>query len=168
MKKKKFIKSALVIFLGIVHFCCDKPEGEISNYSSFKNTLGDEYIGNGSSGKIEDYFYNFEEDIDVSFFRYPQSIVGYDYGKYYNQFQMNPPLMTYKTFPEFLLSMKPDDKAEFTKRHYLDSLSVKDSTTVDSITVTSAQFKNLESLEWDLDAEPSQQRYKLKNSNWGR
>ena len=166
MKKNKFIISSLSIFLCIVHLCCDTPEGEVSIHSGFKNTLGDESTGDGSSGKIENYFYNFDEDINASFFRYPQSLFGYDYGKYYNQFQMNPPLLTYKTFPEFLLSMKPEDKIEFTKRHYLDSLSVKDSTIEDSITITSSQFKNLESLEWDLDAEPSQQRYKLKNSNW--
>ena len=31
----------------------------------------------------------------------------------------------------------------------------------DSVQLFSSQFKNLESIEWDLDAEPSLQRYRL-------
>ena len=57
MKKNKFIISSLSIFLCIVHLCCDTPEGEVSIHSGFKNTLGDESTGDGSSGKIENYFY---------------------------------------------------------------------------------------------------------------
>ena len=36
----------------------------------------------------------------------------------------------------------------------------------DSIEMISTPFKNLESLEWNLDAEPSLQRYKLVSSDW--
>ena len=36
----------------------------------------------------------------------------------------------------------------------------------DSLVLSSSQFKNLESIEWDFEAEPALQRYRLRNSSW--
>ena len=41
-----------------------------------------------------------------------------------------------------------------------------DSVVYDSIEMISTPFKNLELLQWNLDAEPSLQRYKLVSSDW--
>ena len=46
----------------------------------------------------------------------------------------------------------------------IDSLS-RNQIASDSIMISSSQFKNLESLELDFE-EPSQQRYRLRNSEW--
>ena len=74
--------------------------------------------------------------------------------------------MGFRTFPDHLVAMTENDEAEFTERHYIDSLSVADSVVYDSVQITSTPFKNLEALEWNLEAEPSLQRYKLVNSDW--
>ena len=52
------------------------------------------------------------------------------------------------------------------RRYPIDSLTVIDSVVYDSIEMVSTPFKNLELLQWNLDAEPSLQRYKLVSSDW--
>ena len=88
------------------------------------------------------------------------------YSDYYNIFGSDPTSMTFKTFPNYLVAMNASDELEYTKRNYIDSLSVVDSVVYDSVQMTSTPFKNLESLEWNLLAQPSLQRYKLLNSSW--
>jgi len=167
MKKNKLFIISLFCFLGFSQWGCEKEEVEQSELtSSLINTISSSSIGNGQTGLVTDYFYNFENNIDASFYRFHPSILSYNYKRYFELFQNNPPLMSYKTFPDYLVALEPSDEAENTRRYYIDSLSVQDSIVPDSILITSAQFKNLESLEWDLDAEPSQQRYQLRNSNW--
>ena len=141
-------------------------ESEQEQEINFTNTL-DQNLG-GAQGAVGDYFYNFENDVDASFFRYnPNLMANYDtYLDYYSLFGEDPTRMSFRTFPDHLVSMTSSDEAEFTERHYIDSLSVADSVVYDSIQMNSTPFKNLERLEWNLEAEPSLQRYKLVNSDW--
>ena len=88
------------------------------------------------------------------------------YSDYYNLFGEDPPTMSYRTFPNHLLSMTAEDEDEFTFREPIPELTVIDSVVQDSVQMTSTPFKNLESLEWNLEAEPTLQMYKLVNSDW--
>ena len=158
---------AVVVFTFLVQ--CQKPvEAEDLVINDKENTLGSPSVGSGLDGLATDYFYNFEDQVEAKFFRYRPSILQYDYGSYFSFLRKDPPSMSYKTFSDYLVSMKPltSDSAIYTRRYYIDSLSVENQIVNDSILISSSQFKNLESLEWDFEAEPSQQRYRLRNSEW--
>ena len=162
-KQKKILAISLFIAL---FWSCEKVDEEQEQLISNKNTLNSDL--SGATGNINDYFYNFNEDVNAQFFRYSPSLMkNYNsYSDYYSLFGEDPPLMNYRTFPDHLLSMTADDEAEFTFREPIPELTVIDSIVADSVQMTSTPFKNLESLEWNLEAEPSLQRYKLVNSDW--
>ena len=162
-KQKKILAISLFIAL---FWSCEKVDEEQEQLISNKNTLNSDL--SGATGSINDYFYNFNEDVNAQFFRYSPSLMkNYNsYSDYYSLFGEDPPLMNYRTFPDHLLSMTADDEAEFTFREPIPELTVIDSIVADSVQMTSTPFKNLESLEWNLEAEPSLQRYKLVNSDW--
>ena len=72
--------------------------------------------------------------------------------------------MIMKNFPDYLLDVAPDS-IQFVVRHPIDTLVIGADTITsdigkiveDSLVLSSSQFKNLESIEWDFDAEPSLQ-----------
>ena len=167
---KKLFYLLLYAIVVANHWSCEKPDDDSPDSGednlSFVNTLSEDLTQ--KNGLISEYFYNFENNVTAEFFRYnPNLMNNYDsYLEYYNLFGEDPPTMNYHTFPDYLVSMTPVDSIEYTQRNIVDSLSVQDSIVLDSVLITSTPFKNLESLEWDLDAEPSLQRYKLVNSNW--
>lgn len=165
MRKQKKI---LAISLFTAFFwSCENVDDEQDVLILNKNTLNSDLPG-ATTGNIDDYFYNFNEDVNAQFFRYNPSLMkNYNtYSDYYNLFGEDPPLMNYRTFPDHLLSMTAEDEAEYTYREPIPALTVIDSIVADSVQMTSTPFKNLESLEWNLEAEPSLQRYKLVNSDW--
>ena len=169
LMKKQILHIILVVGIALLINACDflkDEDSEQEQAANFTNTL-DQNLG-GNQGAVGDYFYNFENDVDASFFRYnPNLMANYEtYLDYYSLFGVDPTRMSFRTFPDHLVSMTPSDEAEFTERHYIDSLSVADSVVYDSIQMTSTPFKNLERLEWNLLAEPILQRYKLVNSDW--
>jgi len=169
LMKKQILHIIVVVGMALLINACDflkDEESEQEQEINFTNTL-DQNLG-GAQGAVGDYFYNFENDVDASFFRYnPNLMANYDtYLDYYSLFGEDPTRMSFRTFPDHLVSMTSSDEAEFTERHYIDSLSVADSVVYDSIQMNSTPFKNLERLEWNLEAEPSLQRYKLVNSDW--
>ena len=155
----------LVIFASSCDFLKDSEEDK-EQRASYNNTLNQNLGGN--QGAISDYFYNFENDVEATYFRYnPNLMANYaSYLDYYNLFGEDPTRMSFRTFPNHLLSMTKEDEAQFTERHPIDSLTVIDSVVYDSVEMMSTPFKNLELLEWNLEAEPSLQRYKLVNSDW--
>jgi len=164
-------RSSIAILTGIlISFgACERQEtthNSNDNTDTHTNTLGDNL--SGATGSINDYFYNFENDVNAEFYRYgPNLMKNYDgYATYYGLFGEDPPIMTFETFPDYLVSMDSGDEDLFTERHYIDSLSVQDSIVPDTVLMRNTPFKNLESLSWDLEAEPSLQRYKLLNSDW--
>ena len=95
------------------------------------------------------------------------------YDKYITSYPYPPDNMIMKNFPDYLLDVAPDS-IQFVVRHPIDTLVIGADTITsdigkiveDSLVLSSSQFKNLESIEWDFDAEPSLQRYRLRNSAW--
>ena len=167
--KKQIFHLLLATVITVIYSACGflkESESEEEQAAGFTNTLN-ENLG-GTQGSISEYFYNFENDVNATFFRYnPNLMANYDtYMDYYSLFGEDPTTMGFRTFPNHLVAMTENDEAEFTERHYIDSLSVADSVVYDSVQITSTPFKNLEALEWNLEAEPSLQRYKLVNSDW--
>jgi hypothetical protein len=167
--KKQILDISLIVLMAFSMNACDflkDEETEQEQAVDFTNTLN-QNLG-GTQGAITDYFYNFENDVNATFFRYnPNLMANYDtYLDYYSLFGEDPTRMEFRTFPDHLVAMTSSDEAEYTERHYIDSLSVADSVVYDSVQMTSTPFKNLERLEWNLEAEPSLQRYKLVNSDW--
>jgi hypothetical protein len=163
---RKQIKIIAIPLFIASFWSCEKVDEEQEILNVSKNTLNSDLPG--STGNIDDYFYNFNDDVNAQFFRYNPSLMkNYNsYADYYSLFGEDPPLMNYQTFPNHLLSMTVEDEAEFTFREPIPALTVIDSIVADSVQMTSTPFKNLESLEWNLEAEPSLQRYKLVNSDW--
>ena len=167
--KKQISHITIALTLGIFASSCDflkDSEEDKKQKASYNNTLNQNLGGN--QGAISDYFYNFENDVEATYFRYnPNLMANYaSYLDYYNLFGEDPTRMSFRTFPNHLLSMTKEDEAQFTERHPIDSLTVIDSVVYDSVEMMSTPFKNLELLEWNLEAEPSLQRYKLVNSDW--
>ena len=156
----------IAFFLASCDFLKEEEETQEQQSEQYTNTLN-QSLG-GAEGAITDYFYNFENDVNATFFRYnPNLMANYNtYLDYYSLFGEDPTRMSFNTFPNHLLAMTPSDESQFTERNYIDSLSVADSVVYDSVQMTSTPFKNLELLQWNLEAEPSLQRYKLVNSDW--
>jgi len=167
--KKQITFISLSVALIMLNASCslEKTDSENEDLKVNNSTLRNSDLG-FKEGRIEDYFYNFENNVEASFFRYnPNLMANYStYADYYSLFNEDPTTMTYRTFPDYLVAMTPVDESEYTVRNIIDSLTVLDSVVLDSVQISSTPFKNLESLEWNLDAEPSLQRYKLVNSDW--
>jgi len=164
IQKQRDYRLTLIMTLALSLWYCEKPEEETVANSESLNTLSDLTIGSGTTGAVSEYFYNFDNDLDAEFYLFSQSKFSYSYDKYLTTLSEEPPKMTLKSFPDYLVAITPNS-SELLARYPIDSLSVQDIRT-DSVTLTSTQFKNVESIEWDLDAEPSFQRYKPNNSDW--
>ena len=128
-------------------------------------------VGDGSSGVIDDYFYDFNDAIDAKFFKYSKSRFGTSYDKYITSYPYPPDNMIMKNFPDYLLDVAADS-IQFAVRHPIDTLVIGTDTVTsdigkvveDSLVLSSSQFKNLQSIEWDFD--PNSLRYRLRNSSW--
>ena len=167
--KKEVIHILLLIASFIISSCDFLSEEKEDNsnenvVSSSTNTLSSSL--NGEQGAISEYFYNFENNVNANFFRYsPNDMAQYaTYADFY-LYRGDPTVMSFRTFPDHLVAINPSQEVLAT-RYPIDSLTALGSTKDDSVLMTSTPFKNLESLQWNLDAEPSLQRYKLVNSDW--
>jgi len=128
------------------------------------NTLETADLG-GRTGYISDYFYDFDSNINVDFYRFSSSYFTFDYDQYLNLLQVTPPNLKVRSFPEYLVEITPTQH-EYAERTLIDSLTITDVVESNSILILSTQFKNVESLVWDTDAEPEAQRYKPNNTDW--
>ena len=153
---------------------CEEPKNdEDSELETYRNTLQSQSVGDGSTGSIDDYFYNFDNSYDAKYLKYSKSKFSTSYDKFLSSYPYPPDYMTMKNFPDYLLDISPDS-GQFLIRNPIDTLVIASDTITsdigkivqDSISLVSSQFKNLESIEWDLEAEPSLQRYRLRNSGW--
>ena len=147
--KKQISHISIILTLAIFVSSCDflkDSEEDKKQKASYNNTLNQNLGGN--QGAISDYFYNFENDVEATYFRYnPNLMANYaSYLDYYNLFGEDPTRMSFRTFPNHLLSMTKEDEAQFTERHPIDSLTVIDSVVYDSVEMMSTPFKNLEQL----------------------
>jgi hypothetical protein len=167
----KFLVSLIVV---IIFQNCEEPKNdENSDLETYRNTLQSQSVGDGSTGSIDDYFYNFDNSYDAKYLKYSKSKFSTSYDKFLSSYPYHPDYMTMKNFPDYLLDISPDS-GQFLIRNPIDTLVIASDTITsdigkivqDSISLVSSQFKNLESIEWDLEAEPSLQRYRLRNSGW--
>ena len=66
-----FLKKSLVMLsILILIQNCAEPENDddVDDAPTYANTLVSQSIGNGSTGAVDDYFYNFDDAIDAKFF----------------------------------------------------------------------------------------------------
>ena len=170
---RKLLMVATLFFVVFLQQCAEPENEDKADSPSYTNTLSSQSIGNGSSGPVEDYFYNFDDAISAEFFSYSGTRFNTSYDDFVSSYPYPPDSLTMKNFPDYLLDVSPDS-SQFIVRHPIDMLVVGEDTITsdigrvvqDSLQLFSSQFKNLESIEWDLDAEPSLQRYRLRNSAW--
>ena len=71
-------KSVAILSILILIQNCAEPENDddVADVPAYTNTLVSQSIGNGSTGAVDDYFYNFDDAIDAKFFRYSKSRFG--------------------------------------------------------------------------------------------
>lgn len=161
--QKHYLPHILVFFF--LMYGCEEPEKKQEDVvDELTNTLDQGDLG-GKTGHILDYFYNFDSNVDIDFYRFTSSYFTFDYEQYLNLFQDEPPILTLKSFPEYLVEIDPGE-SEYTHRTIIDSLTSLDVIESGSILIQSTQFKNINSLVWDTDAEVEAQRYKPNNSDW--
>lgn len=154
-----------LIFLAtlLVFYSCEETVDSTEENGAV-NTLGNSSVGDGTEGAIADYFYNFDYDLDVEYYRYFGADLDMSYYNFIALRHQEPPILTLKTFPEFLVEIHPENH-EYTTRTMIDSLTFTDVIVQDSVTLNSEGFRNIQSLEWDLEAEPELQRYKQVTSD---
>ena len=174
LSKKNLYKFLLPLTILMILQNCEEPKNnEDSELKTYRNTLQSQSVGDGSTGSIDDYFYNFDNSYDVKYLKYSKSKFSTSYDKFLSSYPYPPDYMTMKNFPDYLLDISPDS-GQFLIRNPIDTLVIASDTITsdigkivqDSISLVSSQFKNLESIDWDLEAEPSLQRYRLRNSGW--
>ncbi|MFQ6610282.1 MAG: hypothetical protein ACE5D7_05705, partial [Fidelibacterota bacterium] len=105
MKKITAIFTIFSILIGV--FGCDNPVKNNDKNSNQGNTLNDSSLNDNFIGSISEYFYDFENDINVKFYRWDISTI--------NQpilFDETTDTMNFRTFPEYLLSIEPGEIGE--------------------------------------------------------
>lgn len=144
---------------------CEETFEETPDEISLENTLGESQVGSGTTGDINDYFYNFGEDLSAEFYRFTRSNnrISLTYNEYISLYGVIPPVLTLQTFPDFLVEITPVN-AEATERDLIDSLTTFGQVLEDSVTIFSERFRNLERMEWDTEPQVDLQRYRPVNS----
>ena len=100
---------------------CAEPDNEDeADTSSYTNTLSSQSIGNGSSGPVEDYFYNFDDAISAEYFAYSGTRFNTSYDDFVSSYPYPPDSLTMKNFPDYLLDVSPDS-SQFVARHPIDT-----------------------------------------------
>jgi len=128
------IISTLVIFAFLFVGCEDPTKPKESNSTTKKNTLNDSDLGY-ETGNIQDYFYNFDEEIDASYLYY-NSYITSGSNTINNPSILNPYLDTlnFHTFPfytveignqldttiSYLLSLTPENIDSYSTLYLLD------------------------------------------------
>ena len=144
---------------------CEEPEKKKEEtVIELINTLDQSDLG-GKTGYLSEYFYDFLTNYDIDFYRFTASYYTFDYEQYLNLFQDEPSVLSLHSFPEYLVEITPQE-TEFTERAQIDSLTTLGVIESGSLLISSTQFKNINTLVWDTDAEVDAQRYKPNNSDW--
>ncbi len=162
MSLKKYLVGslsvALILAFSFLSTGCEEPDDANSSSNGSASTLGQSSVGDGTEGYISDYFYNFSSTVNAEFYRITQSDFNLEYSDYLKLYAEEPKLLTLHTFPEFLIEIHPDE-VEYTDRSKIDSLTDNEVVILDSVTLYSEIYRDLETMEWDLTAEPDFQRY---------
>ncbi len=166
LKIDKMIYTKLIISTGLILLTsCEDPvreEGPIP--IELENTLSESDLG-GKTGNISDYFYNFNSNVDVEFYRFLSDYYTFDYTQYLALLGEEPPVLSLYSFPEYLVEITPQD-ATATKWSPIDSLTFDGVIRNDSVLISSTRFKNIEKLVWDKTVVVDQQRYRFNTSEW--
>jgi len=157
-----------ILLVALVLVSCEKPsDSKDSSDQPVTNTLNESSVGSGKEGPVQDYFFNFESDVNADFYRYGNSRFDFSYAEYLAIFNREPDQLNFRTFPDYLLDVTADDiGSDITTRTLVDSLTQYGVIREDSVSLFSSQFKNIENMTWEFDAEPDLQRYKPNNSDW--
>lgn len=153
----------MVILLALV--ACEEPAPTHDAPTEPVNTLNDPSVGNGLTGNIDNYFYDFSKNYDVTFYCFDYITFGLSYDEYHTLYGYEPKTVRLRTFPDYLISIHPGE-TQYTERSIIDSLPPAAMAIEDSVTISSVQFKNIDSLVWDLEPEIQLQRYKPTSSDW--
>ena len=144
---------------------CEEPEKKKEEtVIELINTLDQSDLG-GKTGYLSEYFYDFLTNYVIDCYRFTASYYTFDYEQYLNLFQDEPSVLSLHSFPEYLVEITPQE-TEFTERAQIDSLTTLGVIESGSLLISSTQFKNINTLVWDTDAEVDAQRYKPNNSDW--
>ena len=184
----------MLILFGFMIMGCEQEEAEEIESFELINTLDNASVGNGLTGHIQNYFYSLEDEVVVQFYRFDNASFGFKYEDYLALFNKEPTQLTFKTYPQLVVSdtpndldtsaymkITPDSPVWLTERSDLDpencpvslcesgleiSFNEEGKVIEDSVALFSIQYKNVDKLEWEFDAEPDLQRYKPVNSDW--
>ena len=113
----------LFIFSLFMIISCEEPDKTNQVVEEeLANTLETADLG-GRTGYISDYFYDFDSNINVEFYRFSSSYFTFDYDQYLNLLQDTPPNLNVRSFPEYLVEITPTQH-EYAARTLIDSLRI--------------------------------------------
>jgi hypothetical protein len=166
LDKMKLITTLAVLSIFFIVTSCEEVLEETTEDISLENTLGESQIGNGTTGDVSDYFYNFGEDLSAEFYRFTRSNnrISFTYNEYISLYGNVPPVLTLQTFPDYLVEITSNN-SEATQRQLIDSLTIEGQVLEDSVTILSERFRNLVRMEWDTEPQVDLQRYRPVNSD---
>lgn len=125
---------ALFVFLFVGCDLTTKPVE--SNSTTKKNTLNDSDLGH-ETGNIQDYFYNFDEEIDAQFLYY--SVPYYDGMtntiQLPSKIDLNKDTLNFRTFPDYLLDVVKDDENLDTRLYPLNESNASANNWCDTLLV---------------------------------
>ncbi|SVB57054.1 uncharacterized protein METZ01_LOCUS209908, partial [marine metagenome] len=193
--KNRILYVQAILLFGFMLTSCEKEENEELETFELVNTLDNSSVGNGMTGHTDNYFFQLDDELNVQFYLFNSASFLFKYEDYLALFSKEPTQLTFKTYPQLVVSDTPDDLDTsaymqvtpdsplwLTERSSLDSSDCPESlcnsgleisfnevgkVVEDSVALFSIQFKNVDKLEWEFDAEQVElQRYKPVNSDW--
>ncbi|SVB89959.1 uncharacterized protein METZ01_LOCUS242813, partial [marine metagenome] len=193
INNRNYILPAILLF-GFMFTSCEKEEDVEIKTSESEDTRPLPSVGNGMMGTIQEYFFPLDSILDVQFYLFNSASFGFEYEDYLALYSKEPTQLTFKTYPQLVVSDTPDDldTSAYTKitpfspswlveRTSLDpsdcpeslcnsgleiSFNEEAKVVEDSVALFSIQFKNVDRLEWEFEADLDVQRYKPVNSDW--
>ena len=116
------IISILTIVVFLFVGCEDPTKPKESNSATKNNTLNDPNLGN-ETGDIQDYFYVFNDEVDAQFLYYSEPhYSGFGASTIANPGLLDPSqdTLNFKTFPDYLIDITPDNIDLNATLHTLD------------------------------------------------
>ncbi len=152
---------AMVIL--ITMFSCQEPAENLNEDIALKNTLTQNSVGSGKEGDISSYFYNLTNSVNATFYRFGTNNFNLGYKEYIELLGTEPPVLTFKNFPEYLVEITPDD-GDYTQRSSIDSLPLDTVVYSGSITINSNRVSDISTIIWKSDGAVEDQRYEISTS----
>ena len=109
MIKDRILFLPAILLFGFMFTSCEKEEDEEIETFELVNTLDNSSVGNGMTGHIQDYFFSLEDEIEVQFYMFNSASFGFKYEDYLALFNKEPTQLTFKTYPQMVITDTPDD-----------------------------------------------------------